>query len=329
MKGQRNRATTLLIIGIFALSLLPVLPAYAEISIDSVTPETGAYGDTIIVEGSGATAGLDVNLYWDAVKAWDGEKGLLNSTEARADGSYEVWFDVPEAVNGPHYIWVKDMDSGDTAIYETPSDVITRLELTPSWGLPGDTITINGYGFGEEVEILLVWMTNGGTDVLATSPSTPLTDERGSWTATFDVPDKPHGFYTINAIDEEGNTAHAITTGAHRIFNAPEDSVYYVSTGNIYDSSALYAFYAYTENPQIIAPPTQSSVSSVYLDDEGRPLSSEDIVTFGGRIANRMVRYFEDRGIPTVGYSLNGTHHIFKRMSDGEHLYAVDASTYN
>jgi len=109
------------------------------------------------------------------------------------------------------------------------------------------------------------------------------------------------------------------------IFGAPADSVYFVPTGNIYDDSAFYAFYAYVENPQIIASPTQSAESSAYLDGDGSPLFSGHVVTFGGRYANRMVAHFEDAGLALVGFVNNGTHRIFRRISDGAHLYAVDS----
>ena len=115
----------------------------------------------------------------------------------------------------------------------------------------------------------------------------------------------------------------------HVIFTAPADSVYFVPTGNIFDDSIIYAFYSYTENPQIITAPTQSAESSDFLDDEGGPLFTGHIVTFGGRSANRLVKYYEDAGVATVGFAWNGTHRIFERISDGEHLYSVDGSTYN
>jgi len=114
-----------------------------------------------------------------------------------------------------------------------------------------------------------------------------------------------------------------------RILQAYTNSTHYVTTGNIYDNSAFYAFYSFKENPQIITPPTQKPASSAYLDDDGKPLFVGNIVTFGGRYANRMVRYYEDAGIAKVGYGNNGTHHLFTRISDGSHLYAVEGSTYD
>jgi hypothetical protein len=76
------------------------------------------------------------------VKAWDGEKGLLNSTETNADGSFEVDFDVPEAVNGDHYVWVKDTGTGETyggaAVMNSMFTVDAKLSLYPDSGLPED-----------------------------------------------------------------------------------------------------------------------------------------------------------------------------------------------
>ena len=140
----------------------------------------------------------------------------------------------------------------------------------------------------------------------------------GVTTFSFNIDISAHEFESCNISDIE-----------HRIFSAPANSVYYVPTGNIYDDSTFYAFYAYTENPQIIISPIQSSASSVYLDDDRSPLFTGDIVTFGGRTANQMVSYYEDAGIALVCHGWNGTHHLFTRISDGSHLFAVEGSTYN
>ena len=101
-----KKAITLLVLATLIMGLIPAV--YADISEDVPNPASGVKGDTIIVTGSGVTAGKTVNLYWDLVQAWDGEAGLLNTTKAKSSGNYEVWFDVPEAVNGVHYIWVED-----------------------------------------------------------------------------------------------------------------------------------------------------------------------------------------------------------------------------
>jgi len=113
------------------------------------------------------------------------------------------------------------------------------------------------------------------------------------------------------------------------IIQASTNSTYYVPTGNIYDDSTFYAFYSYKGDNQIITPPTQSPKSNDYLNGDGSPKFEGDIVTFGGRFANRLVAYYEDAGLAKIGFANNGTHRIFRRISDGAHVYAVDSSTYN
>ena len=49
-----------------------------------------------------------IYLYWDAIADWNGIQGLLDSTTAEADGSYEVTFTLPEVEAGTHYIYVRD-----------------------------------------------------------------------------------------------------------------------------------------------------------------------------------------------------------------------------
>ncbi len=127
----------------------------------------------------------------------------------------------------------------------------------------------------------------------------------------------------------QSTSISSIVDAGDNIFNAPVNSVYFVPTGNIYDDSAFYAFYASKKNAQIITPPTQNSASSTYIDEDGSPLFSGCMVTFGGRFANRLVAYYEDTGIAKIGFANNGTHRIFRRISDGAHIYAVDSSTYN
>ena len=65
-------------------------------------------GDKIFVNGTGVTAGETVNIYWDFVQA----AYLLNTTTAANDGSYGCYIKVPEAYNGTHYIWAKDLSTG-------------------------------------------------------------------------------------------------------------------------------------------------------------------------------------------------------------------------
>ena len=181
MSKLTKRAVPILIMAIMALSVLSVLPVHAVVTIDNILDQeapfpvitSGDYGDDLSAVGSGVTAGVDINLYWDAVKAtWDGEKGLLNSTESDSDGTFDIWFEVPEAVVGKHYLWVKDTDTGDTA--SIAFTVYSRTSC-PTTGLHKDSIEVKGYGFDDEVGVAIILLED--TLTLVTAPATSVTNE--------------------------------------------------------------------------------------------------------------------------------------------------------
>lgn len=204
-----KRKISILVIAALMFQMIPV-PVNAALSITNVTDESmnpissGVYGDLVYVFGNGVISGLDVNLYWDIVTAWDGEQGLLNSSIAQPSGAFEVWFEVPEAVKGSHYLWIRDTDTPAHTFGPVLFTVNTVMTVSPRSGIKNDQVTIEGYGFGDEVDVDTI---DFGVSSLATNPSVPVTDGVGSWEATFNVPDKTDGDYDITAEDEVGNTA--------------------------------------------------------------------------------------------------------------------------
>ena len=157
--------------------------------------DTVVYDDTLIVQGIGVTGGADVEVYWDSVSGWDGESGLLNVTDGNPSGTWDLTIDVPSGLVGAHYVWAKDVSSGDTAMIG-PITMVPRIKMSPSSGLEDDEVTISGYGFGDEVDV--------DTISVSVTPSTPETDELGYWTAKFDA---LGATFTVVATDEDGNSA--------------------------------------------------------------------------------------------------------------------------
>lgn len=197
-----------LLVILFASLLVSMIPLSVN-AVPSVTDVTdkdqnsiswGIYGDLVYVHGDGVTSGVEVELYWDTVKEWDGEGGLLNITSALPDGSFEVSFLVPEAVNGAHYLWLRAVQTFGPVSFSVNASLI----VSPVSGLKGDLVTIEGYGFGDEVNVDVIEFDYSS---LTTSPATPVTNGNGSWTATFNVPDKLDGDYNISAEDVVGNSA--------------------------------------------------------------------------------------------------------------------------
>ena len=118
------------------------------------------YGNTLaVIEGQSGQMGSGsiIAVYWDYMGAWDDadKEGYLNETEATSAGNYEVWLDVPEGVYGSHYIWVKNLDSGDYA--QTEVIVIPKVSLSPGSGQEDDRIEITGRGLKKDKETAFLY----------------------------------------------------------------------------------------------------------------------------------------------------------------------------
>ncbi len=174
-------------------------------------------GDTLTVSGVGVTSGATVNVYWDFVTT----AGLANSTAANPDGSYDLDLEIPSDVAGDHYIWVKDVGTGETKMYPTAIFVVPKLSLSPSSGLAGDEVTVKGYGFSDENDVTIIW-DSGVTDVVLTS--SVETDEDGYVTYSFDVPTgTDYGDYYVTAVDDAGWTATKKYTVGASITLTPDE----------------------------------------------------------------------------------------------------------
>jgi len=169
-KMNMRKALPLLVIASMMLSMLPsAFFANAALGVPTIAAitagATGLKGQTYKVTGGVVAAGTTIQIYWDdTTTAWDGVKGLMNSTTAKADGSYEVWFKVPEAKNGNHYVWAKAVSTNE--LQSTAAFVVnTKISLSASSGLPGDKITVSAYGFGAS-KAIQAFLLNGTQVVL-------------------------------------------------------------------------------------------------------------------------------------------------------------------
>jgi hypothetical protein len=162
----KKRALTLLILTTLLLTLIPIMPASAVTILDVTDPEDGDYtpvtdgdkGDTVAVRGDegDVPAGYVVELYWDDVtQDWDGVEGKMNETTADSDGSWEVWFDVPEAEAGDHYLWVKTPEDGETDSFEF--EVLPKVKVSPSSGLVDERTTVELNGMDGGKDVVYIW----------------------------------------------------------------------------------------------------------------------------------------------------------------------------
>jgi hypothetical protein len=158
-----KKAITLLVIITLLMAFIPILPVSADLTPpvledkDGDPKPDGDEGDTVVVLGApgDVPGGTTIELYWDdTTHGWDGESGLVNTTTADSDGSYEVWFDVPEAEYGGHTVWVKAGTDYESADF----DVLVKVDPESSSGEGLDKVITDVYGQdgGKEAVMLFV-----------------------------------------------------------------------------------------------------------------------------------------------------------------------------
>jgi len=225
---QTKKAYAALIAAILMFSMvLVVLPVQlaSALTVPEVFDEDGGdidryvdtnVGDGLIVNGTGATPGGTVNVYWDEVHAWDAEEhnGLIATDKASGTSPYkwEVEFDVPETGNGTYGIIVKDLESGN--VTSIPFIVDPELMLDPDSGLEGIDVEVDGTGFGEDVRDLDVYF-----DWNNTAPGKPWDPDA---LKAFTPPYTATELAAAGLDADERTEAYSINTNEFGSFTAPD-----------------------------------------------------------------------------------------------------------
>jgi hypothetical protein len=153
-----------LIIGMFpVVNVSAALTATAYESDGDDLPDANAdgfpevdKGDKIAIIGGGVPSGELVSIYWDdSTIAWNGVKGKLNDTTGDSDGTFEVWFKVPEATKDFHYVWVK---SGTLEPISVKMEVIPKVSLSASSGLATDRVDVSAYGLKGDKDVAVFFV---------------------------------------------------------------------------------------------------------------------------------------------------------------------------
>jgi len=215
MKVKSRRWISIIVITILTLSVTQSIVYVQAIDPITVSP-AGPYvaGDIITVTGytGEVTAGSPVEVYWDYAtgpNAW-----LLNTTTGNPDGSYEVEVTVPETSSGNHYIWVKY----STGVFTNcgPLLISPILSISPDRGLSGDVISLEGHGFDDEAQFNVSIYNSTHLMQVIDGTGGEETDEFGSFTVEFSVPEGwSYGVYCVNVSDSlNTNAMIAFTIGA-------------------------------------------------------------------------------------------------------------------
>ena len=161
-----------------------------EIDLD---PTKGTVGSEVEIDGTGFAGREYIDVEYDG-KGVDIESG---DTRTESDGDFTSTILVPESTAGDHTIKVTG-DEGSEA--EATFTVEPEIAIGTNLGIPGDSFTVTGTGFGDEVDVDVSFCNVDFINVTDT-------DDDGSFTATLEVPDVEEGIYDILVEDDDGNEA--------------------------------------------------------------------------------------------------------------------------
>jgi hypothetical protein len=155
-----------------------------------LNPDDGPVGTRVTINGNDFDGNEDITV------EYDGDDVRIESGDRRteSDGDLTCTIIIPESTAGDHTITVTD-DSGIEA--EAEFTVEPETTVTPTRGAPGDTVTVEGTGFGPRVDVSIEF---DGDEV-----KTDRTDSDGSFDFSFTVPETTPGTYDVQAEDDHGN----------------------------------------------------------------------------------------------------------------------------
>lgn len=173
---------------IYAEALFAVKPGL------TVSPREGPVGTNVTVEGLGFAGDEEgIEIHFDA------EVLAANVPPADENGSWEMSFLIPRCAQGRHQIDATGDSSTLAQVEDATFDVTPGMSLGESSGSPGESIIVIGSGFAARERDIRILFDGEETN---TDPEIIRADDTGYWQATFDVPERPKGTYSVTAEGE-------------------------------------------------------------------------------------------------------------------------------
>ncbi|HSW58071.1 MAG TPA: IPT/TIG domain-containing protein, partial [Dehalococcoidales bacterium] len=158
----------------------------------TVSPSRARVGDTVTVNGTNFTPSEKVSINLDATEI------VPDFTLSSTATTFSRTFTVPPLPSGNQTITVVGSTSGT---YNANLTVTPRITASPTSGIAGTPVTVNGTGFAASENGVTVRV---GDTVVSTGISvTPA----GSWSNSFTVPVLPGGNYSLQAYGNNTSVA--------------------------------------------------------------------------------------------------------------------------
>ncbi|MBI4332464.1 MAG: hypothetical protein HY673_14430 [Chloroflexi bacterium] len=171
-----------------------------------LVPDRAGPGATVYMLGRGLAATSAVTVRLDGAVMTTSPAAVTTD----ASGLFLASFTVPAAgvSYGAHEATATDAGGGMAAAQLTVARAAV-IQLTPKYGIPGDTVAVTGSGFNGGVAVDLAFNDAG----LRTSPGFVTNGADGSFAASFVVPEQQEpGYHSVAARDSSNETASASFT---------------------------------------------------------------------------------------------------------------------
>ena len=128
---------------------------------------SGRAFEIVLVQGTGVTAGGNVDIYWDKVSAEDAStgSGYKATVVGKTSGTFSLKLTIPATSVGPHYVWIQDVHTRKT-IGSTVFSVLPKITLSSDRGFIGDIIEVKGYGFEQNSIIDIISANNTDIEIV-------------------------------------------------------------------------------------------------------------------------------------------------------------------
>jgi hypothetical protein len=127
---------------------------------------------------------------------FDGE-AVATDIKADAQGDWEASFEVPEMPAGEYSVTAEGERTPKEDITELSFEIEPSIVLSPGEGHAGKSVTANCHGFIADEDVDIMYDNS--------HVATATANDKGSFDASFPVPDSKYGEHQVTAEDNEGN----------------------------------------------------------------------------------------------------------------------------
>jgi hypothetical protein len=161
----------------------------------TVTPTDAAVGAALAIVGRGFGASQGVTLYFDEVSA--------ATTTTDSNGSFTLAsFPMPAGPSGAHTLRAQDASANT---FSVAVNTVQSFAVSPASGPIATKVAATGSGFRATETITLTF------DGTAAATTPVVTDVRGNFAATFDVPAAASGTHAVTAADSVSTSSKSYT----------------------------------------------------------------------------------------------------------------------